>query len=314
MYDVVGVGEVLLRLSIPVPQRIETTRSLDVQIGGAEANVVAACARLGLRAALISAWPDNAWGDRIRRDLHGHGVDCRHAMALPATRIGTYFLEYGAAPRPIRVLYDRKDSAFSQLTVEMVDWNCVREARLVHVSGVTAALGGNPRALVRRVLDEAQSVSFDVNYRAALWSTTEAKTFLYEVLPRVRYLFVGSVEAAALFEHRSSPAKTLEVLAKLAPHATINVMQGAEGATMLRDGKVWTPDVLHTVNLVDPVGAGDAYVAGFIWAELSGRTSQEVINAACTVGALKCATWGDIALVTEQEVNDALSGGPDVRR
>ena len=76
MHDLVTLGEVMLRLSVPSPARIETARQLDVQIGGAEANVAAACARLGLRAAWLSALPANAWGERIRRELTGHGVDC----------------------------------------------------------------------------------------------------------------------------------------------------------------------------------------------------------------------------------------------
>ena len=118
MHDLVTIGEALLRLAIPSPARFETTRVLDVQIGGAEANVAAACARLGLRTAWISALPDNPWGDRVRRELIGHGVDCGYVKRLPHTRLGLYFLEYGVAPRAVHVLYDRRDSAFSRLTAE----------------------------------------------------------------------------------------------------------------------------------------------------------------------------------------------------
>ena len=99
MYDLVTLGEVLLRLAIPAPARFETARQLDVQIGGAEANVAAACARLGLRAAWISALPDNAWGDRVRRELAAHGVDTAHVRMTPGARVGVYFLEYGVPPQ-----------------------------------------------------------------------------------------------------------------------------------------------------------------------------------------------------------------------
>jgi len=155
MHDVVTLGEVLLRLAVPSPARFETARALDVQIGGAEANVAAVCARLGLRTAWISALPDNPWGERVRRDLTGHGVDCTYVRILPGTRLGLYFLEYGVAPRPVQVLYDRRDSAFSCLTPDLVDWEPVRRARLVHVSGITPALGAQPRMLVERIFDEA---------------------------------------------------------------------------------------------------------------------------------------------------------------
>src|SRR5437762_10167894 len=91
MHDLVTLGEVLLRLAIPSPARFETARALDVQIGGAEANVAAACARLGLRTAWISALPDNPWGERVRRELVGHGIDCAYVRMLPGTRLGLYF-------------------------------------------------------------------------------------------------------------------------------------------------------------------------------------------------------------------------------
>src|SRR6267142_704555 len=170
MHDLVAIGEVMLRLTIPSPARFETARQLDVQIGGAEANVAAACARLGLRSAWLSALPANPWGVRIRRELTGHGVDCAYVRSVEDARLGTYFLEFGTPPRPIRVLYDRRDSAFARLTPEMLDWEPVRRARCVHVSGITPALGLGPRRIVEQVLREAAAISFDVNYRAALCS------------------------------------------------------------------------------------------------------------------------------------------------
>src|SRR5919197_1253547 len=129
MHDLVTLGEVLLRLSIPSPGRFETARQLDVQVGGAEANVAAACARLGLKVA--------------------------------------------------------------RLTEGDVDWEPVRRARLVHLTGITPALGEGARGLVRRAMREAPVFSFDVNYRASLWSPADARLFLDGVLPEVRYLFLG---------------------------------------------------------------------------------------------------------------------------
>src|SRR2546426_1455777 len=162
MHDLVTLGEVLLRLAIPSPTRFETARQLDLQVGGAEANVAAACARLGLSTAWISALPANPWGERIRRELTGHGVDCGHVRMTEGARVGVYFLEYGVPPRPVRVLYDRRDSAFARLTVAQVDWEPVRRARLVHLTGITPALGEGARGPGRRALREAAPVSFAV--------------------------------------------------------------------------------------------------------------------------------------------------------
>jgi 2-dehydro-3-deoxygluconokinase len=314
MHDLVTLGEVLLRLAIPSPGRFETARQLDVQIGGAEANVAAAVARLGLRVAWISALPDSPWGERVRRELIGHGIDCAYVRTFPGARLGLYFLEYGIAPRPVQVLYDRRDSAFSRLAPDAVDWEPVRRARLVHVSGITPALSPSGRALVERVFDEAGAVSFDVNYRAALWPPVEARAFAESVLPRARYVFLGRAEAQTVFGLVGSAEEVLEALARRAPKATIALLQGGEGSTVLDGGRLWQPHVRHTVQVVDPIGAGDAYVGGYLWATLKGRTAQESVDVAATVAALKCSTWGDIALVSPRDVDDALAGGPDVRR
>jgi 2-dehydro-3-deoxygluconokinase len=314
MHDIVTLGEVLLRLAIPSPARFETARQLDVQIGGAEANVAAACARLGLRAAWISALPDNPWGERARRELVGHGVDCTYVHTLAGTRLGLYFLEYGVAPRPVQVLYDRRDSAFSRLAPDAVDWEPVRRARLVHVSGITPALGATARALVERVFEEAAAVSFDVNYRAALWPPAEARAFAESILPRARYVFLGRAEAKTVFGLEGGAEAVLDALARRAPKATIALLQGDEGSTVLDRGRLWRPGVRHAVQMVDPIGAGDAYVGGYLWATLRERGPQEAVDVAATVAALKCSTWGDIALVSPRDVADALVGGPDVRR
>lgn len=314
MHDLVGIGEVLLRLSIPSPARFETGRQLDVQIGGAEANVVAACARLGLRAAWISALPDNPWGERVRRELAGHGVDCAYVRAVPDSRMGVYFLEYGVAPRPIRVLYDRRGSAFAGLTPETIDWEPVRRARLVHVSGITPALGDGARRIVERAVREAAMVSFDVNYRAALWTAEAARAFAEQVMPHARYVFLGQAEAETIFKLTGAAEATVESLQRVAPKATITLLQGQEGSTVLDGGHIWRPTRRNAVQVVDPIGAGDAYVAGFLWATLQGRPMPDVVDTAAAVAALKCSTWGDIALVSARDVEDVLAGGPDVRR
>ena len=314
MHDLVTLGEVLLRLSIPSPGRFETARQLDVQVGGAEANVAAACARLGLKVAWISALPANPWGERTRRELVGHGVDCAHVRMTEGARIGVYFLEYGVLPRPVRVLYDRRDSAFARLTEGEVDWEPVRRARLVHLTGITPALGEGARGLVRRAMREAPALSFDVNYRASLWSPADARRFLDAVLPDVRYLFLGQAEARTVFNLTGTTEQTLEALARLAPKATVSLQLGEAGAIVLDGSRFYRPRRVPTVQVVDPIGAGDAYVAGFLSAVLQKRELQEAVDVGTAVGALKCSMWGDIALITPRDVEEVLAGGPDVRR
>lgn len=319
-YDLVGLGEVMLRLAAPPPQRLEQTGTLEVQIGGAEANVAAACARLGLRTAFISALPaDHAWGDRTVRELTGHGVDCAGVLRRPGSRMGLYFLEYGQPPRPVRVLYDRKDSAMGRLLPDEVDWKLVRQARLVHLSGITPALGDNLRDVVRRAIDEAAGarvpISFDVNYRSRLWSAKEARDFLSEILPRVGYLFVGLDDAETVFELTGAPEKILARLRQLAPAATIALTLGEKGSAVLAGGAIVRPSRLYSVSPVDRVGAGDAYAAGYLWAMLNGRATQQAADAATALAALKCTIWGDVPLVTRAELDELLaSDSTEIRR
>jgi 2-dehydro-3-deoxygluconokinase len=319
-HDLVGLGEVMLRLAARPPQRLEQASDLDVQVGGTEANVAAACARLGLRTAFISVLPsEHAWGDRTIRELTGHGVDCRGVLRRPGQRMGLYFLEYGMAPRPVRVLYDRRDSAFSRLMPDEVDWSLVRSARLTHLTGVTAALGPNIRDVVRRAIDEATAagvpVSFDVNYRSRLWSPKEARDFLDEILPRLGYLFIGSDDAATVLELEGTPERVLEALRRLAPAATIALTLGEAGSAVLTDTGVHRPSRRYRVSVVDRVGAGDAYAAGFLWATLIGRGPQQAVDAATALAALKCTIWGDVPVVTRAELEELLAtDSTEIRR
>jgi len=319
-HDLVGLGEVMLRLAAPPPLRLDQALSLDVQIGGSEANVLAAVSRLGLRTGLITALPaEHAWGDRTVRELWGHGVDCAGVLRRPGSRMGLYFLEYGPPPRAVRVLYDRRESALSQLVPDEVDWGLVRDARMVHLSGITPALGENLRAVIRRACREAQEagvpISFDVNYRSRLWSAKEARDFLAEILPAVRYLFIGSDDAATVFELAGTPEAMLNGLRKIAPAATIALTLGEAGSAALAGSVVHRPSRLYTVTTVDRVGAGDAFAAGFLWRVLTGRSVQEAIDAATALAALKCTIWGDIALVRAVEVEELLaSASTEIRR
>jgi len=319
-HDLVGLGEVMLRLAAPPPLRLDQAVALDVQIGGSEANVLAAVSRLGLRTGFITALPaEHAWGDRTVRELWGHGVDCAGVLRRPSSRMGLYFLEYGPPPRAVRVLYDRRESALSQLVPDEVDWGLVREARMVHLSGITPALGENLRAVIRRACREAQAagvpISFDVNYRSRLWSAKEARDFLAEILPAVRYLFIGSDDAATVFELAGTPDAVLNGLRKMAPAATIALTLGEAGSAALAGSVVHRPSRLYTVTTVDRVGAGDAFAAGFLWRVLTGRSVQEAIDAATALAALKCTIWGDIALVRAVEVEELLaSASTEIRR
>jgi 2-dehydro-3-deoxygluconokinase len=133
-------------------------------------------------------------------------------------------------------------------------------------------------------------------------------------LPAARHVFMGEAEARTVFGLNGPAEAIVEALARLAPKATIALLQGQAGSTVLADGRLWRPSRTHTVQVIDPVGAGDAYVAGFLWATLGGRGPQEAVDTGAAVAALKCSTWGDVALIDARDVGDLLAGGADIRR
>jgi 2-dehydro-3-deoxygluconokinase len=318
-YDVVAPGEVMLRLASRPPTRLEQARELDVSFGGTEANVLCALARLGHRTAWVSALPANVWGERLARELRGHGVDVGQVVWREHGRIGTYFIEYGLAPRPIRVVYDRQGSAFASLEESEVDWSALRPARVVHVTGVTPALGPRSRRLFERALDEGAAggalLSLDVNYRAALWTPEAARACLEPVLARVGLLFVGVEDARRVFGLAGEPEAVAEGLRKLAPGAAVALTLGDQGSVVLTDRPHW-PTRLYSLDAVaDRVGAGDAFAAGFLHGWLTTGEAQRAQDLGTALAALKCTMWGDVAVIRPGELEELLAQpDPRIRR
>jgi 2-dehydro-3-deoxygluconokinase len=319
LFDVVAPGEVMLRLAARPPARLEQAQQLDVSYGGTEANVLCALARLGHRTAWISALPANVWGERLARELRGHGVDVGHVHWREGGRIGTYFIEYGVAPRPIRVVYDRKDSAFASLDESDVDWPTVTRARVVHVTGITAALGPRPRRLFERAVESARArgalLSLDVNYRTALWSPEEARAYLEPVLRQVGLLFVGVEDARRIFRLTGEPEAVAAGLRALAPEAVVALTLGDQGSVVLTD-RPRRPTRLYSLDVVaDRVGAGDAFAAGFLHGWLTTGDAQRAQDLGTALAALKCTMWGDIAVIRPGELEELLTQpDPRIRR
>ena len=197
---IVTFGEVLLRLSPPGTQRLFQSPELRAWWGGAEANVAANLANLGLPAQHVSVLPDNAVGDAALGALRGEGVDTQH-IARRGTRVGLYYLESGAGLRPLRVVYDRAHSAFSELDPAWFDWPIIlRDARWLHLSGVSAALGESVVACMETAMDAAVAlgvpVSLDLNHRPALWTDRDPRPVMQPLAARASLLIAnpGAIE------------------------------------------------------------------------------------------------------------------------
>jgi 2-dehydro-3-deoxygluconokinase len=173
-FDVTTLGEAILRYSVPAGHRLENADRLDVHTGGTEANVTSLLARLGWNCGWISALPNNPLGRRVANDMRLSGLDLSAVRWSNQHRLAVYYVEFSVPPRPTKVTFDRAHTCFANLKLEDIDWNYLLDTRLLHLSGLTAALSPSVHAIlteaVRRAKANNVKISLDVNYRAHLWS------------------------------------------------------------------------------------------------------------------------------------------------
>lgn len=312
-YDVITLGETMLRLSTPNNERLSQAKSLDVQIGGTESNVAVALAHLGLRTAWLSRLPDNPLGRRVLAELNAHGVDTSGVQLAPGERMGTYFIELAVPPRPNRVVYDRASSAASRMTTADVDFERIARARWLHMTGITPALSPSCRQLAADVLafarERGMRISFDVNYRALLWSVDEAGRVLEPLIRRLEVVFVAHRDAIALFGADEDAQAAAAALRARFDCRTLVLTLG-EGGVLACDGgaMLHAPQVHHVPQIVDRIGAGDAFDAGFIAARLWGHSIEAALAYGNALSALKLTIPGDLAVVSREELEQLVGG------
>lgn len=314
-YDAVCFGEAMVRLTPPNYERLEVTRSLDMAVGGAELNTAVALSRLRRPAAWVSALPDDALGRFIANQARLHGVDTDHVVWPATGKCGVYYVEVGAPPRPPSVLYDRKDTAIALLPPEAIDWPALLgQARVLHTTGITPALSPQARAATAAAIAAARPagcrVSFDVNYRAKLWSPREARAALEPLLAGVDVLFSSLDDLRTIFDLEGAPAEVAQA-ARDRFGVGIVVTGLRTGATdrrslMLADRLYETAPTTFTP--IDPLGAGDAYAAGFLAGWLDGDL-ERAVTLGDALAALKHTMPGDLLTITPDEVERYLAAG-----
>ena len=316
-YDVVTLGESMLRLTPPGLLRLEQTRSLDVEVAGSESNTAVGLARLGLKTCWLSRLPNTALGHLAAGELERHGVDTRHVCWTDDARMGLYFVEQGAKPRGAKVIYDRKESAVSLMQPSDVPSDLFTEqgARLFHTSGISLAIGESAAQTTLRAVELAKGagwlVSFDVNHRSKLWSYGEARAGCHGVMGMADIIFVAQRDALAMFGlEPSDTPQMLETLAQTYSQAVIVVTQGAAGAAARTpEGDVYTEPALPA-EAVDRVGGGDAFSAGFLYGYLTFGSVPTALRWGVVVAALKYSIRGDLPLVNLEEVRALVEGQP----
>jgi 2-dehydro-3-deoxygluconokinase len=329
-------GELLVRLSPPDKMLLRSARSLDIAVGGAEANVAIGLSSLGHATRMISRLPANPLGQMARSVLTGAGVDCAH-VAQAEGRMGLYFLTPGAGLRASEVVYDRAGSVFARSGADDFNWDAaLGGATHLFLSGITPALGPVSSALAiaaaRAAKARGLTLIFDGNYRALLWEAwdSDPRGTLTELVGMADMMFGNHRDIALLLgtqfasdgEDRRREAAAalfaafpnLKLLASTARHV--------EAADQhLLSARVETPhavaqtDEIAVSGIVDRIGAGDAFAAGVLHGLL--RASGDLDGAAqsgLALTALKHSLPGDASLFGQGDVDAFLSGQFDVRR
>lgn len=318
MPDVITFGEAMIRLAPPDFERLEQASSLKMSVGGSELTVAAGVARLGRSTGWVSRLPDNALGRMARNKAREFGIDTSHIVWTKGDRMGIYFVEYGASPRASGVLYDRSHSAISRIGPDEIPWEDVFQgARWFHTSGITPALSESATAATGAGLRAAKkaglTVSYDLNYRAKLWSTEKARAIQEPFMEFVDVLITTEEDTQKVF---GITAATYQEVAKalaerfgfkvvtVTLRGTPSVWRNTWSAFAYADGRV-VEDAVYDIEIVDRLGAGDNYSAGFIYGYLVDGV-EKAVRLGNAFSALKQTSWSDFNWATLDEAEKLM--------
>lgn len=293
-YDLYTLGESMGVIQSPIGTLFESASTCHVGIGGAELNVAIGAARLGLHVAWVGRVGDDSLGRRITKELRGEGVSAH--VTVDATAPTGLLLKEMRSVQHTKVSYYRRGSAGSNLDVRDVHESVVADSRVVHVTGITLGISDTARNAVRKAVDIASrtgaAVSFDVNHRRSLWGTQDAKEDYLYIAERAGILFAG-IDEARLIAPPSTPDDMLAVeLSTKYGIPEVIIKRGADGAEAIIHGK-YIEVSAYAVPVVDTVGAGDAFTAGYLAARARGGDPAGWLETAAVVAGFVCMSPGD---------------------
>lgn len=343
-FDMVSLGECMIRLSPPGHGRLEFARQLEVWVGGGEYNVSYSLARLGLRTGWVGKLPQNPLGRLIMNHGRAVGVDMGHVVLVPydgvgkQNRCGLNFTEVGTGLRSSVTMYDRGHSAASLMRPGDVDWKGLfqeRGVRWLHLGGIFTALSESTAQVAAEAMETAKNagtiVSYDLNFRSKLWSIEQAQEV---TSPLVRYMdfVIGNEEdfqKVLGFKVEGVDEKLLELpienykrmverLMESYPHLkgvgttlreVVSGLFNNWSAVLFYDGTFYESRRYENLEIEDRVGGGDGFSSGLIYGFLSGKLPAECVELGAAHGALLQSTRGDTSMITLEEVLHVMGGG-----
>jgi 2-dehydro-3-deoxygluconokinase len=343
-YDVLALGECMVRLSPPGHGRIEFTKTLEVDVGGGEFNVAYACSRLGMRTGFVSKLPDNYVARIVLNHARAAGM-CIENVVIEKydgvgrkNRVGLNFTEVGTGVRASVTMYDRGQSSASQMKPSDVDWKKLfheQGARWLHTGGIFTSLSEDTAHTVTTALKAANEAgtitSYDLNFRSKLWSTEKAISTTKNIINHVQVLIGNEEDFQKVlgFEVEGTDAnlrelpieayrKMVERVVHAYPHikAVCTTLREVKsglinnwGGILWHDGRFYEARQFKDLEIEDRVGGGDGFSSGIAYGFLAGMGPQEVVDFGAAHGALLQTTRGDTSQVTLDEVTHVMKGG-----
>lgn len=313
-FDVVALGETMIRYSPVGYRRFEQSQSVEMHVGGSESNTAVGLSRLGHNVAWLSRLTRNPLARLIASGIAAHGVNVDHIVWTDQDRVGTYYMERGQTPRESSVLYDRSQSAASRMRYEDFQDSIDRinaPPRVFHTTGITLGLAAEARKTAISMAEWAKQsgskISFDVNYRGKLWSCKDAKEACESFAQLADYLFLPLRDAKTVFDiEQREPLDVLKHLHELWPKATVFLTLGSDGAAAVDpNGATCQLPAIATVE-VERLGRGDAFSAGCLSALLNGYSLDRVLQFGNAAAAVKATIPGDLPIWEPELINQLL--------
>ncbi len=343
-FDLLALGECMIRLSPPGHQRIELTHVFEAYAGGGEYNVAYALARYGMRTAWVSRLVDNPLGAFLRNHAQASGMNLSEVIWVPydgvgrADRIGLNFTEVGIGVRPSVSMYDRGHSAVSHMKPGEVDWKRIftqRKVRWFHTGGIFTALSDSCVAVVEEAMRAAHEagtiVSYDLNFRSKLWSSKRAIEVTKKLVPYIDVLIGNeedfqkvlgfevegtdeSLKSLPVEGYKRMVEKVVKTYPQISAVGTTlrEVVSGLVNnwsAIMYYDGQFYESRRYENLEIEDRVGGGDGFCSGFVYGFMHDMPPQTCVEMGAAHGALLQSTRGDTSMVTMEEIKHVMGGG-----
>ncbi|MET3505682.1 sugar kinase [Halalkalibacter oceani] len=315
--DIVALGETMVLFTPDSTGLMRYANSFSRKFGGAESNYAIGLTRLGHQAGWISRVGDDELGKAMLAFIRGEGVDVSQVKVDDSAPTGIYFKEIRSA-NEVRVQYYRKGSAASQLSKEDIREDYIAQAKYLHISGITPALSESCHEAINEAIAIAKKhdvkIIFDPNLRKKLWSEDKARRVLLDLAAQVDIILPGIDEGKFMFGE--SDPETLGRLFLDQGASLVVLKVGAKGAYYFTNEESKLVSGFKVDQVVDPVGAGDGFAAGFTSGLLDGLSIEQAVRRGNAVGAMVTMINGDVEGLPEKyEVENFMNAtGEDVSR